>query len=203
MAALTNDIPLEQFINFTLTTGMQRVELVRMLALGDDKRRDFWGPIRKAIQELHEEPLVVPSLEKLETYLAGLVDLRHKQAYPAVIDGYRKFFSAAEVSSFMPPRTVKPIGPLGIGVAPDLGLVIDGHRYFVCLHFGFTPCGAKRVKATLHLLADALGSLAPGATAALLDVRRAKLHTTKAPNPRMGLLLRAEATAFAALRDAI
>ena len=62
----------------------------------------------------------------------------------------------------------------------------------------------QRLTVILNLLGNGLdGVAAPGTVFAVLDVRKAKLHTFKAPNPRLNVLLRGEAASFATIYSSL
>ena len=198
-------LPLSTFLNFCTSHGTNRIgEVQEAVSIATPHvpdmtgTYDFYLQIRQAIVDMHSKgvsPIV------LDFFLHAQTDERRRRIYPGIIEGYRKFLAdrGPRVAWFPPPSVVWPCGELELRVAPELGLNINGVPHIVALWFGGDRASATMIKLHLAVLSFALGSVIPGATMALLDVRLAKLHTLYAPTPRVNLLLRAEAAAFATI----
>ena len=191
-------ISMTYFVDFVLKAGTPKLTGVREFKERKDELfTDFYRQVREAIVEMHRGG---KSDRVLDDFLAAQTDERRRRIYPGVVGGYRKFLSSAKVTWFDPPSGSYALGDLTINVNPELGLVIDGKPHVIKMYFRGEPLSAKRLTVILNLLTNGLdGVAAPDTVFAVLDVRKAKLNTFKAPNPRLNLLLRGEAASFATI----
>jgi hypothetical protein len=191
-------ISLSYFVDFVLKAGTPKLTGVREYKENKDEiYTDFYKPVREAIVEMHKTGA---SDDCLNQFLASLTDERRKRIYPSIVEGYRKFLSSAKIAWFNPPSGAYPIGGIEINVNPELGLDIDGVPHLIKMYFRGEPLSAKRAQVVLNLLTSSgLGAAVPGSVFAMLEVRKARLHTLKAPNPRLNLLLRGEAASFSTI----
>lgn len=194
-------ISLTYFVDFVLKAGTPKLAGVReWKERKDDLSFDFYRQIRESIVDMHRsgKPDSV-----LDDFLAAQRDERRRRVYPSIVEGYRRFLSSAKMTWFDPPVGSCKLGDVEVNINPDLGLVIDGKPHLIKIYFRGEPLSAKRTSVVLNLLAGGLADTNPGKVLALLDVRNAKLHTFKAPNPRLGVLLRGEAAAFSTIYAAL
>jgi hypothetical protein len=191
-------ISLTYFVDFVLKAGTPKLTGVREFKENKDEiYTDFYKPVREAIVEMHRTGT---SDRCLDQFLASLTDERRKRIYPPIVEGYRKFLSSAKITWFNPPAGTYPIGGVEININPEIGLNIDGTPHLIKMYFRGEPLSSKRVQVVLNLLtASGLSTSVPGCVFAMLDVRKARLHTLKAPNPRLNLLLRGEAASFSTI----
>lgn len=201
-------IPIDMFVEFVATRGPGRIAVVKRFK--DHRYADhllhFWKLLREAIVAMHEGgggDMTIATGE-LDVFLAGLEDERKRRLYPGMVAGYRKFLDAAgTVRSFGGAKTILPVGDLEIHVTADLGLKIGGVQHLVALHLGGRAPSRLHADVTLGLMTAAFGPGRPGTVIAILDVANARLLTLKQPNPRLGLLARGEAEAFATIYGAV
>ena len=191
-------ISLTYFVDFVLKAGTPKLTGVREFKENKDEiYTDFYKPVREAIVEMHKTGA---SDKYLDEFVASLTDERRKRIYPSIVEGYRKFLSSAKITWFHPPSGTYPLGGVEININPELGLNIDGTPHLIKMHFRSEPLSSKRVQVVLTLLTSSgLGTSVPGCVFAMLDVRKGRLHTLKAPNPRLNLLLRGEAASFSTI----
>lgn len=191
-------ISLTYFVDFVLKAGTPKLTGVREFKENKDEiYTDFYKPVREAIVEMHKTGV---SDRCLDQFLGSLTDERRKRIYPSIVEGYRKFLSSAKITWFNPPAGTYPIGGVEININPELGLIIDGTPHLLKMYFRGEPLSSKRVQVVLNLLtASGLSASVPGCVFAMLDVRKARLHTLKSPNPRLNLLLRGEAASFSTI----
>ncbi|WP_433929393.1 hypothetical protein AB3662_37405 [Sorangium cellulosum] len=190
-------ISLTYFVDFVLKAGAPKLTGVREFKeRKDELHTDFYRQVTEAIVDMHRsgKPTSV-----LDTFLAAQHDERRRRIYPSVVHGYRKFLASGEMTWFEPPVATYRLGDLEINVNPELGLVIDGTPHVIKMYFRGEPLSSKRVSVVLNLLMNGLAESTPGGAFAVLDVRNARIHTFKVPNPRIGLLLRGEAASFATI----
>lgn len=191
-------ISLTYFVDFVLKAGTPKLTGVREFKENKDELyTDFYKPVREAIVEMHRTGV---SDKCLDQFLGSLTDERRKRIYPSIVEGYRRFLSSAKITWFNPPAGTYPIGGVEININPELGLIIDGTPHLLKMYFRGEPLSSKRVQVVLNLLtASGLSASVPGCVFAMLDVRKARLHTLKTPNPRLNLLLRGEAASFSTI----
>ncbi len=191
-------ISMTYFVDFVLKAGTPKLTGVREFKERKDELfTDFYRQIREAIVDMHRGN---KSDKVLDDFLAAQTDERRRRIYPGIAAGYRKFLASSAMKWFDPPVGTCRLGDLEVNVNPEIGLVIDGKPHLIKMYFRGEPLSAKRLTVILNLLTSGLdGVAAPGTVYAVLDVRKAKLHTFKAPNPRLSLLLRGEAASFATI----
>ncbi len=191
-------ISLSYFVDFVLKAGTPKLTGVREFKENKDELyTDFYKQVREAIIEMHKTGA---SDACLDQFLAAQTDERRRRIYPSVVEGYRRFLSSAKITWFNPPAGAYKLGGLEININPELGLNIDGVPHLIKMYFRGEPLSSKRVQVVLNLLTSSgLSAAVPGCVFAMLDVRKARLHTLRAPNPRLNLLLRGEAASFSTI----
>lgn len=194
-------LSLTYFVDFVLKSGTPKLTGVREFKeRKDELYTDFYRQIREAVVDMHRtgKPDAV-----LDEFLAVQHDERRRRIYPCIVAGYRKFLASAQMKWFEPPTGSYRLGELDININPELGFLIDGKPHVFKMYFRGEPLSAKRTSVILNLLTNGLTSSAPNTVFGVLDVRNAKFHTFKTPNPRMSLLLRGEAASFATIHAAL
>jgi hypothetical protein len=194
-------ISLTYFVDFVLKAGTPKLAGVREFKeRKDELLTDFYKQVREAIVDMHQNSR---SDKVLDEFLAAQRDERRRRIYPSIVEGYRKFLASAKMTWFDPPVGTYRLEDVEININPDLGLIIDGKPHLIKIYFRGEPLSGKRISVVLNLLAGGLAEASPGKVLAVLDVRNAKLHTFKAPNPRLGVLLRGEAASFSTIYTAL
>lgn len=195
-------ISLTYFVDFVLKAGTPKLTGVREFKERKDELfTDFYRQVRESIVDMHRTG---KSDKILDDFLTAQRDERRRRIYPSIVNGYRKLLASAQVKWFEPPVSAYRIGDIEVNVNPELGLVIDGKPHVLKMYFRGEPLSSKRTSVILNLLTSGLeGAAAPGMVFAVLDVRKAKLHAFKAPNPRLSLLLRGEAASFATIYSSL
>ena len=194
-------ISLSYFVDFVLKSGTPKLTGVKEFKENRDEiYTDFYKPIREAIVDMHQRELPPSSLQ---SFLGSLTDTRRCRIYPGIVAGYQKFLRSGKMRWFEPPTRALPLGGIALNVNPEVGLVIDGTPHAIKLYFRGEPLSPKRIGVMIHLLTAAFGTTWPGTVFGVLDVRNARLHSMKSPNPRLNLLLRGEAAAFSTIYAAL
>lgn len=88
---------------------------------------------------------------------------------------------------------------LQVIVNPDFGFIKNDKKILVKMYLKEEKLMPKETKVMLNLMEDAYSLLEPkskGLGFAILDVRRAKLHMFKGPEPRLKTILKAESESF-------
>jgi hypothetical protein len=188
-------VPLDRFANFVLKVGIGKLEEVREFK--EERGYDFYRPLREAIADVHAQKR---SLGSLDAFLDELADDRKRRTFPELVEGYRRYLADKSKRPLVPPLIAWPIGDIEVDVAPELAYdTADGKAHLVKLRFHGEPLSPQRVKLTVGLMQLAFGSTRPGAVCSILDVKRAKVHSVASTNPRLAILLRGEAAAFATI----
>jgi hypothetical protein len=191
-------ISMTYFVDFVLKAGTPKLSGVREFKERKDELfTDFYRQVREAMIDMHRtgKPTKI-----LDDFLAAQRDERRRRIYPSIVTGYRKLLASGEMKWFEPPVATYRIGEIEINVNPEIGLIIDGKPHLLKCYFRGEPLSAKRTAVILNLLSNGLeGVAAPGTVFGVLDVRNAKIHPFKTPNPRLSLLLRGEAASFATI----
>lgn len=195
-------ISMTYFVDFVLKAGIPKLTEVREFKeRKDELYTDFYRQVREAIVDMHKTG---KPPEVLDAFLEAQRDDRRRRIYPHIVSGYRKLLSSANVKWFDPPTASYKLGELEVNVNPELGLILDGTPHVLKIYFRGEPLSAKRTSVILALLTNGLSAnAAPGTVFGVLDVRKAKISAFKAPNPRVNLLLRGEAAAFATIYNAM
>jgi len=188
-------VSLTYFVDFVLSSGTPKLTGVREYKeRKDELSMDFYRPMREAIVEMHRkgEPSAV-----LDEVAATQAVERRRRIYPVVASGYRRFLASRDVRWFEPPQASHRLGDIELNINPELGLVIDGRPHLVKLHMRCERLASRRAALMLGLLSAGLKSAEH--EIAVLDVQRARLHTSAAPDPRIDVLVRGEAAAFSSM----
>ncbi|HSN98769.1 MAG TPA: hypothetical protein VLS89_10810 [Candidatus Nanopelagicales bacterium] len=195
-------ISMTYFVDFVLKAGTPKLTGVREFKERKDELfTDFYRQVRESIVDMHRGG---KSDRVLDDFLAAQTDERRRRIYPGLVAGYRKFLASGKTTWFDPPLGTHRLGEVEVNVNPELGLVIDGKPHVIKMYFRGEPLSAKRLTVILNLLTNGLADVAaPGTVFAVLDVRKAKLHTFKAGNPRLNVLLRGEAASFATIYSSL
>ena len=200
-------ISLPSLLDFVTTAGPKRIAIVRRAKEADPVKLqadDFYAQVSGALRDMH---IHGSSPKMLDVFLHAQRDERRRRIYPSVIEGYRKFLrdQGPKVTWWAPPASTVRYGDLHVHVAPELGLGLGEANvpHLIALDFVVTPISAKRRLIHLNVLWKAFGTTVPGATFAMLNVRRANLYKMGPPNKRIDVLLTAEARAFESIWRAL
>ena len=158
---------------------------------------DFYRPFREQVAEVHAAGGKPGDLDRV---LRDLQDAKKVSAYPALVDGYKKWWGKKPLKFSKPTaRDYSAIG-VDVGVNPELLFDINGALFLVKLYMKADPLAKNRVEVITHLMHVVHAPHVPvGTTMAVLDVRRAKLITPSVPIPTVGAMLDAELSYIASL----
>lgn len=184
--------------DFLLAAGTARLTVVRK-AYGRytkpyRQREDFYRPVREAIKGLHRSGRDRSQLRAL----VADVDERRREHFDACVDGYAKWIGRKRIMWFRTPeRVIWQAGELAVSIFPELGLSVNGTRYYIKLHATSAPISQRKANILLQLVAKAVpdDAIKP----AVLDVRRSRLFTSTAVSADLDIVLRSEALSFVAM----
>lgn len=160
---------------------------------------DHWKQLRDAIKKMHENNLPVESLKEL---LEVVSQIKIKN-YSRAINEYIRFINKNEVVYF-------PVGKaywthsddLLVSSSPELGLIINGNKYYVKIFYKKKDKDTKVIKRninsilTLMQLAKKDFEVDPNAKFAVLNLQNGKLIVASPPNPDDVFELEIEADDF-------
>ena len=194
--ALMPEISLTDFVNFVTRIGSARLTLVREIrSRGDyDPIRDFWRDLRDGLVTSHRDGLI--DKHDLDELVNKQPEPR-REHYRAAVAGYKRFLGRKSAVWFEPQPVMWQREDLGIRVNPELGLLLNGQRTVIKLHFRSRSLSKRQIECILLLMEDALRPTSqPGDRFAVLDVQSGKLFVSE--DPRWGLrpFLVGEAQAF-------
>lgn len=196
------EISLTDFISFVNKSGHAKLTFVKSIKNRDEYEpyKDFYKPIREAIQNMHKKCLEKDVLDEL---LESLTDEKKKTNYPSVIAGYKKFLKKTKYEWFNPPRKDWKIDNLVISLNPELGLEKKKRNgesifYVIKLHFKEDNIKKLQIQQIITLMEMQLRSKVeyPEVRFCVLDVRRGKLLDYEA-NEEDIVLFETEAYGFA------
>ncbi|PFH10889.1 hypothetical protein BCF11_3323 [Collimonas sp. PA-H2] len=158
---------------------------------------DFYRPLRSALIALHIEGNDRKALDKI---LAKITDAKKIGSYDQVIEGYRKWWGYKKIEWFDPPKSSYEHAGVVVKVNPELGLIVNGQRYIIKLYLKDEQLHKIRIDPATVLMEIALRSIAQSSDlVAILDVRKAKLHTLGSNIARSKPMVDAELSYIAAL----
>ena len=172
-------ISLTDFLDIVSKSGRPKATKVRQVRERPDYEPafDFYKPFREYVVEMHRTAQPRAALAGI---LPGLSDPKKSRSYPALIDGYKKWWGRKKLAWFSPPKGVYSAGAFEIIVNPELGLEINGQRHIIKLYLKTDSLSAFKVEVVTDLLEHQLRPQAhPEDRFAVLDVRGAKLFAVE------------------------
>lgn len=188
-------ISMTTFVDFVVANGTTRItrikEAKQFYGEDYDPAKDYWGPLRRAIVEMHKQGGSRADLDRL---LRSLSDAKKVANYTLCVKGYQQWMGRKDLSWTGPPAAHWRSGQLEVRVNPELGMLINGQPHVVKLYFKADPLSKHRLNTLLHLLEVTFGATG---TIGILDVRKHKLHKQTHLIAGMDALLAGEAASFA------
>jgi hypothetical protein len=180
-------------MDFAAATGAAKVREVQRAKQQYDHEynpaTDYWFSLRTAIVRLHEQG--APS-SRLDALVPGLSPTRVVN-YVACIDAYKVWLSLHRVESLGSHRKNWRNGELIVGVNPELHVRLDDAPHLIKLYFRAPEISRARLDVALQLLRL---TAPPETTAAVLDIRRGRLHVARSATTGLDALLAGEAASF-------
>ena len=196
-----NNLSLTYFVDFVLKAGTPKVTVVRDFKGREeyDPQTDFYKALREQVVETFRAGKKLADLEPW----SRTVHEKKQAAYGAAVQGIKQFIGRKTCVWFEPPKTNFDLQGLTINVNPELGLKLNGVPHVIKIYLKDDPPLVKnRAQLILHLLQKALPKTkGTPPTFAVLDARKAKLHTSAAAPAGIDALLAGEALAFRTMFD--
>lgn len=175
------NISLSQFLDYSsrISTGA-KINAVKKIKNNPDysPSTDYWKKLRDSIKKMHENNL---SPEVLMDVLTEIPDAKTKN-YSRVLKTYIRFLKKNNVEYFPTGRAFwKTEDGLTIGSNPELGLIINGQKYYVKNYYkkkdNNVKMTKKNINSTLTLMQKAKKDfdVDPEAKFAVLNLQNGKL----------------------------
>ncbi len=198
-------ISLNEFIDFSLRNGPQRLNFVQKLKgrPGYSPAFDFWKKLRDAIVALHRAGAT--ESRPLSSVLVGLTDEKKARLYPAALNGYKRFLRKVKGRTWVEPSQSLWIhSGLEVRIKPEIAFGPPGNPTVAKLHFKKERISRRRVELSSFLMRVSLGSgYSPDAEFGVLDVAKGAFVSSNENLERLPYLLEAEAGAFVSLWHAL
>ncbi|KSU06326.1 hypothetical protein KF282_1225 [Lactococcus lactis subsp. lactis] len=160
---------------------------------------DYWKPLRDAIKKIHEQG---QPIEKLRDVLINLDEKKIKN-YTRAINTYISFVKKNNVEYFSVGKASWNMNDeLFVSSSPELGLIINGKKYYVKnyykKHDDKTKVVLKNINSTLTLmsLSEPNFDIEPDAKFAVINFQNGKLIEAKTPASDNVMELEIEAENF-------
>lgn len=162
---------------------------------------DYYRPVREALIRTHatgrDKWAIRQTIARLAT--AGDEFRDRLERYEMLADAYIGWWGAKRLDWFEPGWQVGSLQGIPISINPELGLDIEGTPTIVKLYFKEDPLPHRPAEVAARMMVRVLAGQAPrGATMAVLDVRRRRLHRPS-DIPELDMILDGEVAAFTAL----
>lgn len=195
-------ISLTQFLGYTAKVSPSaKIKAVRDIknAPNYHPATDYWKKLRDAIKNIHENNLPIDDLK----LILNTIDKKKVQNYSRAINTYISFVKKNNVEYFQVGKAFWEISDeLFVGSNPELGLIINGKKYYVKNYYkkkeSNTRVTKKNINSTLTLmqLAKPNFEIDPNATFAVLNLQTGNLIEATPPSKDDILELELEADHF-------
>lgn len=195
-------ISLTRFLDYTSKVSPSaKINTVRSIkkSPGYSPATDYWKPLRDAIKNIHEKDLPIETLKELLT----TVDEKKIPNYSRNITKYISFIKKHNVEYF-------PVGKahwsmsdeIFIGSNPEIGLIIDGKKYYIKNYYKKpnkdTKVAKRNIKSMLTLMqiSEKDFQVKGDEKFAVLNLQNGQLIEAEPPTPEDVLELKLEADHF-------
>lgn len=197
-------VTLPTFVGYSISSGPSRSSFVRRYRrMFEDPQRaafNFYRRAASAIQQGRESGLDKESMAALVDQ-ANPVTLSH---YTAVAEGWLRYLGRRKPSLVDVGHSRWQHEQFESRISPQLGLrKANGQEFATWLYFKDAPLTRDGANLALWSMEQVMHDLRPGATALVIDVRRAKEYTlTNRDRARLEPWVRSEASSFMTLWEA-
>ncbi|MDT2011158.1 hypothetical protein [Carnobacterium divergens] len=199
---MTVNVSLTQFLTYTSKVSTSaRINFVRSIKSNPeyDPTTDFWKRLRDEIKRVHVNDLPIETLE----LLPKKVTEKKVASYERAIKNYIKFCRNNSVQYFKPGKSFwKLKDDLYIRTSPELGLIINGNKYYVKNYYKKKSSDQKitlrNIKSTLTMMqiSEKDFTVEDNAQFAVLNLQNSKLITADPLVSESVLELEIDATNF-------
>ncbi|MFK4862336.1 hypothetical protein ACI1T5_02305 [Lactococcus petauri] len=195
-------ISLTQFLDYSAKVSTSaKINKVKEIKRSPDYHPafDYWKPLRDTIKKIHEKGRPIEDLKGL----LSTVDEKKVKNYTRAINTYISFVKRNKVEYFPVGKSTWNMNDeLYVSSSPELGLIINGKKYYVKnyykKHDDKTKVILKNINSTLTLMSLSKPNfeIEPDATFAVINFQNGKLIEAKAPSADNLLELEIEAENF-------
>lgn len=192
-------ISLTDFVDIVAKSGRPKATKVRQVKERPDYEPalDFYKPLREHLAELHRSG---GKKAEVSDVMVMLTDPKKIKNYPALVDGYKKWWGRKELSWFTPPRDLYSTAGFDIMVNPELGLAINGERHIIKLFLKNEALTSFKTEVIIDLMEFQLRKKAhPTDKFGVLDVRESKLFSEGPHQPESMPIVNAELAYIASI----
>ena len=192
-------ISLTDFVDIVSKAGRPKATKVRQVKERPEYEPafDFYKALREHLAENHRNGGTKATVSEV---LVTLTDPKKIKNYPALVDGYKKWWGRKMLDWFNPPRGTFSANGFDIIVNPELGLRINGERHIIKLYLKSDALTTFKTEIIIDLLEHQLRSqVAPTDKFAVLDVRESKLFSEGPHDPASVPIINAEVAYIASI----
>lgn len=190
-------VSLTEFVNFINSSGMAKMTIVSKAKMRHeiegnpfDYWKDFKEEVKIQLKRKGDKEDMWELVEKVRE------DMREN--YNQMISGYLKFWKPTRMEWITPVKKMAHIGGVKMILNPEIGVKWQGKEYMIKLYMKANENLDKRhADIILALMNSELREkVGENVELAILDVRRGKLFSCVNTDPKLRVLLKAEARAF-------
>jgi len=185
-------ITLTDLVDIISKSGTHKAKKVKSILERDDYHPafDFYKKVRDSIVAYHKGSITKKDFIKVPTHLA---DLKKEVAYENIVKQYISFLGRKEIEWFVPPTFLYEKDKIAISINPELGLIINGKKHLIKLHFKSEALVKHKIDVITHLMEISLKSKVPAKTImSVLDIQNRKLISPTVPIDGMTAMVDAE-----------
>lgn len=192
-------ITLTDFIEVVTKSGSPKATKVSQLKNREAyaPATDFYKIIRDGIIKIHRESLTKSELTKLTK---NIHDPKKTANYPAMIDGYKKWWGNKQLAWIEPINAVYSNSGINVAINPEIGLEIYSIPHIIKLYFKSDALTKTKSDLITTLMSHTLSQKTGSSTNfSILDVRNSKLFTYSATTKNFQPMVDAELSYIASL----
>lgn len=192
-------ISLTDFVDIVAKSGRPKATKVRQVKDRPEYEPafDFYKPLREHLADVHRKDGAKANVSDV---LPTLTDEKKIKNYPALVDGYKKWWGKKTLAWFNPPRGTYSSNGFDIMVNPELGLVVNGERHIIKLYLKSDSLTTFKTEVIVDLLEHQLRpKVAPTDRFGVLDVRESKLFAEGPHMPESVPMINAEIAYIASI----
>jgi len=193
------EISLTDFVDIVSTSGTPKLTKVRRVKnrAPYSPAMDFYKPFGDHLTDVHRQGL---NRNHLRNILPTLTDQKKIANYPALVQGYSRWWGRKQVVWFNPHNDVWSANNVYVRVNPELGLRVNNTPYLIKLYLKADRLSKPRIDIITHLMDICLSQHCSQVTVmSVLDVRRAHLISPTVPISGLTAALGAELAYVSAL----
>ena len=186
-----------EFMNYLNAKGTAKLTVVGNAKARHENEQeyfDFWAEFKHALKRVI---ITNGSKEDLKEVIERVKD-EARPNYQAMVNGFISFWGRKDLVWIQPSKKIYHLVGLRISINPEIGLMINGTEYLIKLFLRSNDTiDRKQADIVLTLMEQGLRKkVGEDVVFAVLDVRRGKLYAAREYNPKLSVLLKAEAKSF-------